>query len=111
MNGIGGKIVGNETLYYGNNSTENKIIIEAAEGYQIDTIRINGEDIKLEGTKIKLVLDNFKEMKEDKVIEVTFRKLEEFKNPETKNIRILVIFVLLSVSFGLLYLYLKYYKH
>ena len=50
-------------------------------------------------------------MKEDKVIEVTFRKLEEFKNPETKSIRILVIFVLLSVSFGLLYLYLKYYKH
>ncbi len=111
VHGIGGKIVGNETLYYGNNSTENKIIIEAAEGYQIDTIRINGEDIKLEGTKIKLVLDNFKEMKEDKVIEVTFRKLEEFKNPETKSIRILVIFVLLSVSFGLLYLYLNYYKH
>ena len=97
VHGIGGNIVGDEVVYYGENSTKDKIVIEAEEGYQIERIVINGEEIKINGIQTKMILDNFKEMKEDKLVEVSFKKIEKIKNPATGNKIFLTIFILFCI--------------
>ena len=97
VHGIGGNIVGDEVVYYGENSTKDKIVIEAEDGYQIERIVINGEEIKINGIQTKMILDNFKEMKEDKLVEVSFKKIEKINNPATGNKIFLTIFILFCI--------------
>ena len=44
-----------------------------------------------------MILDNFKEMKEDKLVEVSFKKIEKIKNPATGNKMFLTIFILFCI--------------
>ena len=44
-----------------------------------------------------MILDNFKEMKEDKLVEVSFKKIEKIKNPATGNKIFLTIFILFCI--------------
>ena len=97
VHGIGGKIVGDEVVYYGENSTKDKIVIEAEEGYQIERIVINGEEIKINGIQTKMILDNFKEMKEDKLVEVSFKKIEKIKNPTTGRSNFIIIILIIGI--------------
>ena len=98
--GIGGKIQGDETVSYGEDSTKDHIVIEAEDGYQIESILINGEEIELKGVETKKVLENFKKMKEDKIVEVTFKKLYmeiEVPNTALSKSRLLTIIGLLCI--------------
>ena len=97
VHGIGGKIVGDEVVYYGENSTKDKIVIEAEEGYQIERIVINGEEMKIKGIQTKMILDNFKEMKEDKLVEVSFKKIEKIKNPTTGRSNFIIIILIIGI--------------
>lgn len=113
-NGIGGDITGDEEVTYGEDSTKDKIIIKAEEGYEIDKLIINGKEQDIKGEYV--VLDNFKEMKENKLLVVTFKKKYELVNiPDTKlnNSRILTIFgiscILLSLIMNI-YAYTMYKK-
>lgn len=93
VHGIGGNIQGNEIVYYGDNSTKGKIIIEADDGYKIESIKINGQIIEVRGIQTRMIIDNFENMKEDKLIEVTFKKKEPITNPltGTNSIRLLIM--------------------
>ena len=44
-----------------------------------------------------MILDNFKNMKEDKLVEVSFKKIEKIKNPVTGNRIFLTIFILFCI--------------
>ena len=44
-----------------------------------------------------MILDNFKEMKEDKLVEVSFKKIEKINNPATGNRIFLTIFILFCI--------------
>ena len=83
VNGIGGTIVGNEDVLYGDNSTKDFIIIKPDEGYVLGSVMINGVEVELsEEEKKQLILNNFENMTEDMIIQVTFVK-ETVPNPET----------------------------
>ena len=98
VRGLGGKISGDEDIYYGDDSTKDKIIIEADDGYEIESIMINGKKLNIPLGKERIILDNFQEMKENKLIEVQFKKKPEIKNPLTGNIlTIISILVVISI--------------
>lgn len=70
--GDGGVVSGDEVIYQGTDSTPNYIIIHADEAYYIASIKING--IAQNVTNVNdMVLDNFKSIQENKLIEVTFK--------------------------------------
>ena len=71
---MGGTIKGDETVDYGNDSTPDNIKIEAEEGYVIEKVIINGEELEIPSEKESLTLSNFQEMDSDKLIEVVFKK-------------------------------------
>ena len=97
--GIGGKIKGDEEVYYGDDSTFNRIIIEADEGYEIESITINGEDLSIKKNQTKMVIENFKNMKEDKTISVKFKKKEiDISNPFTGTNIIISLFIILVIT-------------
>lgn len=83
VDGIGGSITGDEEIDYGNDSTKDKIVITPDEGYILGAVFINGEEIEItEKERMELVLNNFENMTEDIVIQVTFIK-NAVENPET----------------------------
>jgi len=91
----GGQIKGNEAVKYGDDSTPNNIIIEADKNYCINTIKVNGESIKVKACK-RQVLENFKNVKDNKKIQVTFK----LQNPKTFTLFcgiIVIISILLTV--------------
>lgn len=81
VNGEGGIITGDEIVYFGENSTKDKIVITAEDGYVIDFITINGDKITIKEGQEKLILEQFQDVKENKVVEVTFKKAPI--NPDT----------------------------
>lgn len=90
----GGSIEGDEEVYYGDNSTVNKIKIIADPGYVIYKVFINGEEIEIPSNSETLVLSNFINLRENKKIEVEFQKKEVNKinnSPKTNTNYILVI--------------------
>ena len=96
----GGTIKGNETVDYGANSTENNIVINPKKGYIIRTIKVNGEKIDVTNNK-GMTLENFKEVKEDKLVEVEFVVAD---NPKTTKESINFLFGLLAFLAVLLFL-------
>lgn len=106
----GGSITGDEEVYYGENSKENNINIEANDGYYISKITINDKEIKIPEKQTKLTIPNFIKMNEDKNINVEFKKYSTdivvpntLKNSILKTIGIIV--VLFSIGFILYTLY------
>ncbi len=90
--GVGGKIRGDEDVYWGDDSTEGNIIVEADDGYIIEAILVNGERMDIEPGQVTLVLENFKEVLENKNIEVVFAKKPQ-ENPNTKAFIGLIILI------------------
>ena len=82
-NNPGGEIVGDEEIEYGKDSTPNKIKIRTKRGFLIDRVLINGKEINIPKDKDYLEIDNFNNLKEDKLIEVFYKEGEV--NPETSN--------------------------
>ena len=96
----GGTIIGDETLYYGDDSTPNTIIISAEDGYIIDTIKINNVNYKVTDKK-QMVIEPLKHVTEDTIVEVSFKETS-LENPETSSIiaifTISGLFILTSTS-------------
>jgi hypothetical protein len=90
--GVGGRIHGDEDVYWGDDSTEGNIIVEADDGYIIEAILVNGERMDIEPGQVTLVLENFKEVLENKNIEVIFAKKPQ-ENPNTKAFIGLIILI------------------
>ncbi len=107
VNGIGGKIEGDEFVYYGDNSTPDKIIITAEDGYDIAEIIVNGESYKVTDKK-SMVLGAIHNIQKDIEIEVKFIESKEIINPDTSiNINVLSFIGLSSI---LVLIYLGYRK-
>lgn len=67
-----GSITGSEAVFYGNNAKKN-IIITPAEGYEINSVVVNGEELTsldVDGMR----LPKFENVKEDILVEVIFAK-------------------------------------
>ena len=96
----GGTIIGDETLYYGDDSTPNTIIISAEDGYIIDTIKINNVNYKVTDKK-QMVIEPLKHVTEDTIVEVSFKETS-LENPETSSIIVIFtisgLFILTSTS-------------
>ena len=103
----GGKIEGYEEVYYGEDSSVNKIKIIADPGYVIDTIKVNGEIIEIPKNSSSLVLSNFIQMKENKKIEVSFQKIEDIiVSPKTSNnLNYILISMICILGFTIIYSY------
>ena len=69
-----GTITGNEIVYYGADSTPDNIVITPADGYEIEGVSIDGVLIDIEDTG-KLIIDNFKNVKENHIVLVEFSEL------------------------------------
>ncbi len=114
-NGDGGYVEGDEVVFYGDDSTPNRIVITANDGFDIDTIKINGVDYKITDRK-QMVLDKIENITEDIIIEVGFKIEEEdiIDNPETspiiKVLSIVIIFTLLLTTMFLSKIYKNKYQ-
>ena len=53
--------------------------------------------MKIKGIQTKMILDNFKEMKEDKLVEVSFKKIEKIKNPTTGRSNFIIIILIIGI--------------
>ena len=73
VRGAGGTIEGNEVVYYGNDSTKDKIRIKASNNYYIDKVWINGKEIEVPKESTVLVISNFPKMTDNKLVEVSFK--------------------------------------
>ena len=108
VNGMGGTIEGDEIVLYGDNSTEGKIKIKADSGYIISKILINGKKLDIPKNSDSMILSNFVNMGENKLIEVSFeQKPIIVKVPKTDSNRpsIITILGILFISLPLFYVY------
>ena len=103
-----GNIKGDETVFYGDNSTEGNIVIKPNEGYQVSHIIVNGEEKSIEECKNGCILNNFIEVYEDKEIIVIFEALPN--NPETSSIITITSVIGLTVLSTGAYILIKKYK-
>ncbi len=93
----GGTIEGGEIVPYGDDSTKDKIVITSKEGYVIDKLFIDGEEAKTSNVE-RLVLGNFKEVKENHLVEVSFKPQPKVVNPFTSHPLISIAVILLIVG-------------
>ena len=96
----GGRIKGDEEVYWGNDSTVNNIVIEAEKGYVIKEIYVNGDKLDIEPNQEKMILPNFENMLENKNIEVSFVSAPPKENPPTGsklNIVLLLFGLMISI--------------
>ena len=70
-----GTVTGTEKVYYGEDSTPNNIVITANEGYEIESIVVDGAEIEVTD-KNEMKLENFKKVYENHQIDVTFTEIE-----------------------------------
>jgi len=70
-----GTVTGTEKVYYGEDSVENNIVITANDGYEIETIIVDGVEIEITD-KQEMILDNFTDVRENHKIDVTFTEME-----------------------------------
>ena len=107
--GTGGVIEGDEVVLYGDDSTKDKIKIQADNGYVISKILINGEELGIPGNTESMILSNFIKMTEDKIVEVSFEpKPVVVKAPKTDSNKPLFVVItgVLFVGIALIfYLY------
>ncbi len=106
VQGVGGKISGDEDVYWGEDSTLDNIVIEAEEGYIIEAIYINGVRQELVLGEERVVLSNFINVLENKNIEVVFAKKPQ-ENPNTKASMGWIILVSWLIFFTLVILLKK----
>ncbi len=69
-----GSVTGTEKVYYGEDSKEDYIVIKANEGYEIETIVVDGEEIEVTD-KNEMILENFKNVHENHTVDVTFTEV------------------------------------
>ena len=107
--GTGGTIEGDEVVLYGDDSTKDKIKIQADNGYVISKILINGEELGIPENTESMILSNFIKMTEDKLVEVSFEpKPVVVKAPKTDSNKPLFVVItgVLFVGIALIfYLY------
>ena len=107
----GGTITGDEEVFYGDDSTSDKIKIKAEEGYYISDISINGEKINIPENQNELVMPNFTKMLEDKYIEVSFKKnsnIVDVPNTLKKSIlKSIGIIITLGTIYAIIYILYK----
>ena len=113
VHGLGGNITGDEEVYYGEDSTKDKIVITSDEDYVIQKLLINGEEVKDAANKEKYTVNNFIELEENKLIEVTFiqNRKETVNVPNTAAtlskimvfIGIIIIIIGSTIIFNTLY--------
>ena len=106
----GGTIEGDEDVYYGDDSTKDKIRIKASKGYVIDKIKINGKEIEVKENSEEMTISNFIKMTEDKLVEVTFKEKPLVVNvPKTSSFisKIVTLIGILSISVSSVYIYSK----
>ena len=95
VEGEGGTIEGDEIVKYGEDSSKDKIMIKAKDGYEINKITINGESYEITDRN-EIIMPYFKEVKEDKEVIVSFVK--KIENPKTlDNIMSYIGYALLSI--------------
>ena len=83
-------------MFYEHDSTPDYIVITPGNGYEIESITINDEDIEITDPK-GMTLENFIGLTEDKNIKVSFTE-ESIEVPITgKNSKLIVIFILLAL--------------
>ena len=96
----GGTIEGDEEVLEEKDSTPNKIVIKADDNHYIEKVTINGEEIEITDNK-EMILENFKAMKEDKIVEVSFGEIIK-EVPKTDKNTILPIISLIVLAVGML---------
>lgn len=104
VEGIGGTIIGDETINYNGDSTPDNIVIEADSDHYIDKITINGVEITVTDDR-KMVLDKFVGLTENKHIVVTFGELVA-DIPKTDMNTIFPIIGVGMLVVGLVFVYL-----
>lgn len=108
----GGNVTGDEEVYYNEDSKEDNIKIKANDNYYIKEIRINEKVIKIPENSKELTIPQFKNMMEDKKIEVVFDNVnEKVIVPNTLKKSMLIIFGIITLlgSMGIM-LYILYSK-
>ena len=96
----GGEISGDEIVYYGDSSTEEKIKIIAKKDYVIERVLVDGEEIEIKNNLRELIIDKFDEVKENHLVEVSFKYSPDISNPKTNyNILIIAIMFIIVTSF------------
>jgi hypothetical protein len=108
VDGEGGTIEGDEKVLEANDSTPDKIIIKADENHYIKKITINGEEIEITDDK-EMILENFKIMKEDKLVEVSFGDIIK-EVPKTDKNTILPIISFITLVIGIIIFLFQYKK-
>ena len=98
VRGEGGEITGNELVPWGENSTKDNIVIRAKKGYAIDKVIVDGKEIRVTA-KDEMIVDFFKDVKEDHLVEVTFIVY----NPNT-SAKYIIAAIVLSVITSLVVL-------
>ena len=96
-----GEITGEETVYYGDDSTPDNIVITPAEYYEIDRVIVDGVEIEVTDPD-KMILDNFKNVHENHLVQVDFaeKPIEApITGSNTKLIIISVVIVLATTAF------------
>lgn len=97
-----GDVTGSEEVLYDNDSKEGYITIKPSEGYVIDKVIVDGEEIEITNNK-DMVLDNFKKVNKDHSIEVLFTE-EEIPVPITGMSNKIIVIALIILSLGIMYL-------
>ena len=97
-----GTITGSEEVKYGDNSKEGNIVITPSEGYEIDKILVDGEEIEVTEAS-GMTLDNFKNMNKDHKIEVEFTEIE-IPVPITGSTTKLIFVALAILATGFIYI-------
>ncbi len=94
--GTGGTIVGNEIVYYGEDSTKDYIVIIANPGYVIDKIIVDGKEQVFLNSTERYVLENFKGVKKNHDVKVLFRT--KIENPITNTNKRLIIISIVFIT-------------
>ena len=97
-----GDVTGSEEVLYDNDSKEGYITIKPSEGYVIDKVIVDGEEIEITNNK-DMVLDNFKKVNKDHSVEVLFTE-EEIPVPITGMSNKIIVIALIILSLGIMYL-------
>ena len=97
-----GDITGAEEIYYGDDSTPNNIVITPGEGYEIESIIINGVTYEVDN-KEGMTLDNFLNVQENIKVQVTFTEKPlpvPITGSSSKLVIIATILIILTMMFA-----------
>ncbi len=98
-----GNITGDEIVYYGDDSTEGRIVITPSTGYEIVRILVNDQDVEF-SDPTGLTLDNFKNLKENIKVQVEFaEKKAEVPRTSSNSTYYIVGLILLIATIAFLY--------